>query len=188
MLIKQQCCDDSLNPRTAGNRPNPLADELAQATGVTGPLATDSTLRVIGLRHVWAVGDCARIPEPGKDGAAYPPTAQHAIRQGKAVADNIAAVLAGRDPAEFGFRTIGVLVALGHHTAVGEIRGRRFSGLAAWLLWRGTYLWKLPGIEKQIRVLLDWLLDLVFPRDTVVTTPAHHQADPVVNEINVRAR
>jgi NADH dehydrogenase len=151
---------------TAGNRPHPLASELAGSEA----LATDASLRVSGVEGVWAVGDCARIPDLDHDGAPFPPTAQHAVREGKAVADNIAAVLAGRPPAEFRFRTLGVLVALGRHTAAGDIRGHRFSGLAAWLLWRGIYLSKLPGIDKRIRVLLDWLLDLAFPRDIVVTT------------------
>ncbi len=86
------------------------------------------------------------------------------------MADNIAAVIAGGAPAEFRFRTIGVLVGLGHRTAVAEIRGHRFSGLAAWVLWRGIYLAKLPGIEKRVRVLIDWMLDLVFPRDIVLAT------------------
>jgi NADH dehydrogenase len=101
----------------------------------------------------------------------FPPTAQHAQRQGRVVADNIADVIAGRQPTAFRFRTIGVLVALGHRTAAAEIRGHRFSGLAAWLLWRGVYLSKLPGIEKRVRVLFDWVLDLVFPRDIVVAAP-----------------
>jgi NADH dehydrogenase len=87
------------------------------------------------------------------------------------VADNIAAVLRGRPPREFRFRAIGAFVALGHRTAVGEIRGRRFAGVSAWLLWRGIYLAKLPGIEKRARVLFDWTLDLLFPRDIAVTAP-----------------
>ena len=144
---------------TAGNKP----------VSLLGDLTTDGTLRVAGLDNVWAVGDCARIPMA--DGGFYPPTAQHALRQGKAVADNVAAVVADRSPVEFRFRTIGVLVALGHRTAAAEIRGRRFAGLVAWLLWRGIYLSKLPGVEKRIRVLFDWALDLVFPRDIVVTSP-----------------
>jgi NADH dehydrogenase len=94
------------------------------------------------------------------------------MREGKAVADNIAAVLKGRRPKPFRFTTIGIFVALGHRTAAGEIRGRPFSGLSAWLLWRGIYLAKLPGLERRLRVLLDWSLDLVFPRDIVVTSPA----------------
>lgn len=139
---------------TAGNRPEPLAAQLA------------------GVGGLWAIGDCARIPDPGRDGDYCPPTAQHAIREGSVVAANIAAVIAGREPGAFRFRTLGVLVALGHRTAAGEVHGIRFSGLAAWLLWRGVYLAKLPGIEKRVRVLFDWLLDLAFPRDIVVTTTA----------------
>jgi NADH dehydrogenase len=80
-------------------------------------------------------------------------------------------VAAGRSPADFRFRTLGVLVALGHRTAAAEIRGRRFAGLVAWLMWRGIYLSKLPGVDKRLRVLFDWTLDLVFPRDIVVTSP-----------------
>jgi NADH dehydrogenase len=147
---------------TAGNKPTPLIPDLA----------TDSSLRAVGLHDVWAVGDCARIPDPLREGEFYPPTAQHALRQGKAVADNVALVVAGRSPQEFRFRTVGVLVALGHRTAAAEIRGRRFAGLVAWLLWRGIYLSKLPGVEKRLRVLFDWTLDLVFPRDIVVTSAA----------------
>ena len=155
---------------TAGNRPSPLVDLLPRPSGDVGPLVTDAALRVTGLDGVWAVGDCARVPDPANAGKPCPPTAQHALRQGKTVADNIAAAVAGHEPVEFRFRTLGVLVALGHRTAAADIRGRLFSGFAAWLLWRAVYLAKLPGIEKRIRVFLDWTLDLAFPRDIVVTS------------------
>ena len=164
--------DDWLDTRTlvwtAGNRPNPLADDLAAAAGAR-TLTTDETMRVEGVDRVWAAGDCARIPAPDQE--FYPPTAQHATREGAAVADNIVAAVTGREPRPFRFAAVGVLVALGRHTAVGDIRGRQFAGFAAWLIWRGVYLTKLPGLEKRVRVLLDWLLDLVFSRDIVVTTP-----------------
>jgi NADH dehydrogenase len=153
---------------TAGNRPAPLVADLPGAEG--RPLRTDPQLRVAGLEGVWAVGDCARIPDVTRDGAYHPPTAQHALREGKAVAANIVASISGREPGTFRFRAIGLLVALGHRTAAGEVRGIRFSGLTAWFLWRGVYLAKLPGAEKRVRVFFDWLLDLAFPRDIVVTT------------------
>ena len=155
---------------TAGTRPSPFVVRLAAEHARNGALVTDAALRVTGLDRIWAVGDCARIPDVDQGGAPFPPTAQHALRQGRAVADNIAAIIAGRAPVDFRFQTIGVLVALGHRTAAAEIRGHRFSGLVAWLMWRGIYLAKLPGTEKRVRVLLDWLLELVFPRDIVVTT------------------
>ncbi len=155
---------------TAGTRPSPLISTVAGTHAHNGALVTDPNLQAIGLDGVWAVGDCAHIPDLDHEGGTFPPTAQHAMRQGKVVADNIVAVLAGRPPTPFRFATIGVLVALGHRTAAAEIYGRRFSGLLAWLLWRGIYLAKLPSIEKRARVLLDWILDLVFPRDIVLTT------------------
>jgi NADH dehydrogenase len=153
---------------TAGNRPSPLLKDLPGERGRGGSVVVDATLRAFELDGVWAIGDCAQIPDA--DGNPYPPTAQHAMREGKAVADNIAAVVRKRRPKPFRFTTIGIFVALGHRTAAGEIRGRPFSGLTAWLMWRGIYLAKLPGIERRVRVLLDWGLDLVFPRDIVVTT------------------
>lgn len=159
---------------TAGNRPAALAEALA-SVGANGALLTDATLRVTGLEHLWAVGDCARVPDPDREGQPCPPTAQHALRQGKRAADNLVAALDGRALKPFTFRTLGVLVVLGHNSAAAEILGRRFSGLLAWFMWRGIYLSKLPGFERKVRVLFDWLLDLVFPRDIVLiraTEPA----------------
>ncbi|MBV9845680.1 MAG: FAD-dependent oxidoreductase, partial [Kutzneria sp.] len=150
---------------TAGNRPVPLA-------GLDPVLEADAALRVRGERGIWAVGDCVRIPDPDNPGKYHPATAQHALREGKAVANNIVAEISGARPEPFRFRTLGILVALGHRTAVADLRGRRFYGLAAWLLWRGIYLGKLPGTEKKLRVLGDWLLDLAFRRDIVHTGPA----------------
>jgi NADH dehydrogenase len=176
--------DEALPTRTlvwtAGNRPNPALAGLRAERNRSGALLVDSALRLRGADRVWALGDCAEIPDPDREGAPYPPTAQHALREGKAVADNIAAVIGGREPAPFRFRTIGILVALGHRTAVAEIRGRRFSGLAAWLLWRTVYLGKLPGLEKKLRVALDWTIELAFPRDTVVTADPRSER-PVVS-------
>jgi NADH:ubiquinone reductase (H+-translocating) len=152
---------------TAGNRPNPILGMLPAERTPTGAVVVDPTLRVAGLGGVWAIGDCAAIPDPR--GGTYPPTAQHALREGRLVAGNVAAALRGHPPAPFRFRTIGTLVALGHRSAAAELRGRRFSGLLAWLMWRAVYLAKLPGFERKVRVLLDWTIDLFLPRDIVLT-------------------
>jgi NADH dehydrogenase len=164
---------------TAGNEPAPLVRALASELGGS-ELVTDETLRVVGLDGVWAVGDCARIPDPDRQGQPCPPTAQHALRQGRQVAENIVAAVDGRPLQPFRFRTYGMLVVLGHNTAAAEIRGLRFSGLFAWFLWRGAYLTKLPGFEKKVRVLVDWLLDLVFPRDIVVVRSSDSGARAVL--------
>lgn len=154
---------------TAGNRPNPVVTTLGLECTPGGAVACYPTMRVKGSSNVWALGDCAAVPNPEEGGAPYPPTAQHALRQGKTVARNIAAVLRGNPPTRFRFRTLGMLVVLGHQQAAAEIRGLKFSGLGAWLMWRGIYLSKLPGLDRKVRVLLDWVLDLFFPRDIVLT-------------------
>ena len=100
-----------------------------------------------------------------KSGKSHPRTAQHAIREGKVVAQNIAAVLLGRPLKSFSFRTIGLLASIGRRFGVARIFGFNFSGFFAWWLWRTVYLSKLPGLDKKIRVAFDWTLDLLFPKD-----------------------
>ena len=170
---------------TAGNQPNPLLATLPCERNRAGAVIADSTLNLKGFTNIWVVGDCGQIPDPDRDGAPYPPTAQHAIRQGKAAASNIAKAMEGKPLKPFRFRTLGMLVPLGRRTGVAEIRGLRFSGLLAWLMWRGIYLGLLPGVEKKVRVLFDWVIDLFFPRDIVLTADAETptlsemtQADP----------
>jgi NADH dehydrogenase len=113
-------------------------------------------------------------------GEPCPPTAQHALREARTLAQNIHAVLHGKPLKSFHFDTIGTLCVVGHHTACAEIsilfmRGKsiRFSGLLAWIMWRAIYLAKLPGLERKIRVMVDWTIELFFPRDIVQTIDIH---------------
>ena len=157
---------------TAGNQPNPVLETLPCEKTRTGTIIAEDTLQVKGFDNIWVVGDCARIPDAYNPGQFCPPTAQHALREGKVVAENVSAALRGEPPKVFRFRTLGTLVALGHRTGVAEIKGWKFSGLLAWLMWRTIYLSKLPGLEKKVRVALDWAIDLFFPRDIVLTMNA----------------
>ena len=116
---------------TAGNQPNPRLMELPSELTPAGQVVVEPTLQVRGIEGVWAVGDCAQVPDPDRDGGFYPPTAQHALREGRAAAENVAATLRGDAPRPFRFRALGSLVALGRRTAAAEIRGRQFSGLLA---------------------------------------------------------
>ena len=167
---------------TAGNQPNPILKTLPCQRNGAGAVVVNSALQVEGLPNVWAVGDCAQIPDHNHEGQSHPPTAQHALREGKTVAENIAATIRGKPIKQFRFRTIGVLVGLGHRTAAAEIRGWRFSGLLAWFMWRTLYLSKLPGMEKKVRVALDWTIDLFFPRDIVLTSTADRSILPQSTE------
>jgi NADH dehydrogenase len=150
---------------TAGTSPNPLLAMLPCARE-RGRLKVNEHLEIEGWPGVWALGDCALVPDR-KTGQYYPPTAQHALREGRVVADNIRATLRGGTKKSFAFSTIGQLAAIGRRTGVANILGWNFSGFIAWWLWRSIYLSKLPRFEKKLRVALDWTLDILFSKDLV---------------------
>ncbi len=150
---------------TAGTAPNPLLEALP-CDKDRGKICANEYMEVAGYEGVWAVGDSAAIVDP-KTGRLYPPTAQHAIRQGKVLAHNIRVSIRGGEMKPFVFETIGQLAALGRRTGVAQIMGINFSGFIAWWLWRTIYLMKLPRFEKKLRVALDWTLDLIFSKDPV---------------------
>jgi len=149
---------------TAGTVPSPLIFSLPCAKE-RGRVVVNQFLRVPDWPNVWAVGDCAFVPDIQNPGRSHPPTAQHAIREGKVVAQNIAAVLLGRRLKSFSFKTIGLLASLGRRMGVARIFGFNFSGFFAWWMWRTVYLSKLPSLDKKVRVAFDWTLDLLFPKD-----------------------
>lgn len=150
---------------TAGTSPHPLLHDLPCQLD-HGRIVADETLAVPGFPGLWAVGDCAVVPDR-RTGKPHPPTAQHAIREAKTAARNIAASIKGKPAVPFTFRTIGQLAAIGKRTGVARVAGVNFSGFFAWWLWRTVYLSKLPRLEKKIRVAIDWTLDLVFSKDFV---------------------
>ena len=154
---------------TAGNQPNPIVHELGVQLTRRGQIPVSSELRSVENPALWAAGDCARVPVPGDAGSFYPPTAQHAFREGKLLGRNVAAAIRGSPLQPFDFKALGSLAALGHQLAVAEVLGWRFSGFLAWIMWRAIYLSKLPNMEKRLRVLLDWVLDVFFPPDIVQT-------------------
>jgi NADH dehydrogenase len=125
----------------------------------------DATMRVSGHDGVWAIGDCAAVPDAARPGEACPPTAQHAIRQGRLVAKNIAAALSQRPPQRFVYRTKGVVAELGRNKAVAITLGVRWQGLPAWLIARTYHLLLMPGFGRRLRLLVDWNVALVFGRD-----------------------
>jgi NADH dehydrogenase len=150
---------------TAGTQPHPLVKTLPCKLD-RGKVCVDEYLQVAGYPGVWALGDCALVPDAAT-GKFHPPTAQHAMRQGKRVARNILSELRGAPKKKFSFQTLGQLASLGRRTGVANILGVNFSGFVAWWLWRTIYLAKLPRLEKKLRVALDWTWDLVFSKDLV---------------------
>ena len=160
---------------TAGTAPNPLTKMLSLDKDKRGALVVEPTLAIPGHTGVWALGDCAAVMD-AKTGKPCPPTAQFALREASTLAKNICASLNGRPTRGFHFDSLGALCVVGHQTACAELtipfvrnKAMRFSGLLAWVMWRGIYLGKLPGLERKIRVLVDWTVELFFPKDIVQT-------------------
>ena len=144
-----------------------------------GKVIVDGTMQSESFSDVWAVGDCAAIPNL-ETGGLCPPTAQFAIREAKVLAHNIIATIRGNIRKEFCFKTLGMMGALGHHSAVVEFFGKfKFSGTFAWFLWRMIYWVKLPGLDRKIKVALSWVLDTMIPIEAVQikTTPTQGIAE-----------
>jgi NADH dehydrogenase len=163
---------------TAGVKPSPVIARLGLPLDAHGRVIVDRTMRVqpepsaptpaaAGARAgaVWALGDCAAVPDASRPGQPCPPTAQHAIRQGRRVARNVAASLRGAPPRPFRYRTKGVVAELGRNQAVAITLGIRWRGFPAWLIARTYHLLLMPGFGRRLRLLVDWNVALVFGRD-----------------------
>lgn len=139
-----------------------------------GRIKVDDGMEVLGHPGVWALGDCALVKQV--DGQFSPPTAQHALRQGKTCARNILASMRGQTKTVFAFTGLGKLGSLGRRSAVAEIFGIHLKGLVAWMLWRGVYVTKFPGFDGQLRLIFDWMLDVFLPRDITHLKLFHEEA------------
>src|SRR6185369_15061226 len=131
-----------------------------------GRLVTNPDMSVKGAANVWALGDCAMIPN-AHDHKPSPPTAQFAMRQAKQLAANLSRTFSGQPTKPFSFKVLGMLASLDNRNAVAEILGIHISGFIAWVLWRGIYLSKLPSIARKLEVVVDWTWKTLFPPNIV---------------------
>lgn len=145
--------------------PNPLLKEIDLPKDRKGRILVDATMRSTDRQEVWALGDCASIPD--KDGKPYPPLAQHAIREGKALAENITSAIRDRPVMPFVYQSQGSLAALGQYRGVGSVWGIPVRGFLAWWIWRTYYLFRMPRWERRLRIMLDWSVALFFANDVV---------------------
>jgi NADH dehydrogenase len=148
---------------TAGTMSHPLLGTLPCGRE-RGRIVVNESLQVPEFPNVWAAGDCAVVIDK-HTGKPCPPTAQHALRQGRTAASNVLATLDRKALKPFSFKTLGQLAAIGQRAGVAEIFGFKFSGFLAWWLWRTIYLAKLPGWDRKVRVALQWTMDLLFSKD-----------------------
>jgi NADH:ubiquinone reductase (H+-translocating) len=149
---------------SAGVRPAAIVAATALPKNRHGAAVVAPDMRVRDFPNCWAAGDCAAIPDG--HGGFYPQTAQHAVREGPFLADNLMAVIRGHATCAFHFQALGMMASLGGRKAVAQLpRNLVLTGFLAWFLWRTYYLLRLPGVDRKLRVAFDWTLDLIFPRD-----------------------
>ncbi len=143
--------------------PHRLVEQLPVEKEKGGRIIVTPEMLIAGTTHLWAIGDCAAVPQP--DGIMSPPTAQHALRQAQTCASNILATLRGTPLRRFTFTGMGKMASLGHRSAVAEVFGIKFHGFIAWAFWRAVYLSKFPGLDRKLRIFADWCFDIFLPRD-----------------------
>ena len=153
---------------TGGVQPSPVVHEAGIEVDRAGRAIVRSTMET-SREGVWAIGDCARIPNADEPDAFHAPTAQNAVREAKQLARNIIASIDGRPQQiePFRYDVIGTLASIGHFSGVGVVFGIRVRGFLAWFMWRGYYWSRVPGIGGKARVALDWVLNLLFGSDPV---------------------
>jgi len=144
---------------TAGVAPNPLLREWELPLDEKGRVEVDDLLRVRGHEHVWALGDCARVPNTRSD-TPDPPTCQHALRQARRLAKNLTG-----PPKPYGYRMLGQVATLGRHKGIAEVLGLRLRGFLGWWVTRSYHLYQLPLAQRKLRVVADWTVALFFRRD-----------------------
>lgn len=165
---------------TAGVRPHPVVEQLGLPLR-DGRVAVDRFCRVQGRANVWAIGDAAAVPDPSHKDRPCPPTAQHAVRQGKTAARNVAAALGTGRARPFRYRTLGLFVDLGRRRAVAQTFGLRWRGFPAWFLARTYHMTTMPGIKRRARLITDWTAGLAFGRDTSELGQLGHP--PALNDL-----
>jgi NADH:ubiquinone reductase (H+-translocating) len=148
---------------TIGTAPNPLIAGLPLPKK-RGRLEVAPDMSVPSAAGVWALGDCAAVPN-ARDGSVSPPTAQFAERQARVLAANLVRKVRGESTRAFRYRPVGQLAAIGHNKAVADIFGLRLAGFVAWLVWRGVYLLKIPTLGRKVRLFLEWNWAMFFPPD-----------------------
>jgi NADH:ubiquinone reductase (H+-translocating) len=162
---------------TAGVKAHPLAARSGLPVDLTGRVVCTPDLRISGTEGAWSAGDGAAVPDLSRrdvPGALCGPTAQHAVRQAKRMADNIVAVLRGRRPRPYRHADLGSVASLGLHQGVAELLGVKLRGRPAWYLHRAYHLSRVPTLDHKVRVLAGWTLALFLRREVVSLGQLQH--------------
>jgi NADH dehydrogenase len=145
---------------TAGVRAHPLNERFGLPVDEGGRIIVDETLRVEGLSNVWALGDGARVPNAATPGEFDPPTCQHALRQARRLAKNLAG-----HAKPYRYRMLGQAATLGRYKGIAQVPGAMLRGFLGWFATRTYHLYQLPLLRRKLRVVVDWTTALFFRRD-----------------------
>ena len=155
---------------TAGVKPHPMLASTDLPRDEKGRVVCEATLGVRGLPGVWSAGDCAAVPDLTKKddpNALTGPSAQHAVRQAKTLAGNIARSLRGQPPKDYMHAYVGSVASLGLHKGVAEVYGLKLRGFPAWFMHRTYHVSRMPTLNRKVRIVADWTLALFFKREVV---------------------
>ena len=166
---------------TAGVRPNPLLEETDLPLDDRHRLQCTAQLRVAGVDGAWSAGDCAAVPDLTSDDprATTGPSAQHAVRQAKVLADNVIATLRGKGPKEYRHKYAGSVASLGLHHGVANVYGIKLKGWPAWFVHRTYHMSRIPSFNRKVRVVADWTLALFLQREVVALGELHEPFEPM---------
>ena len=148
---------------TIGTSPNHLIERM-KLPMERGRVVVADDMSVPGTPGLWALGDCALVPN-AHDGSYAPPTAQFAVREAKTLAGNILARLQGRATRAFRYRSLGAMATIGHLKGVAQVLGVPLTGVAAWFLWRAYYLSQMPTLGRKVRIFVEWTWGMFFRAD-----------------------
>ncbi|MFM9915432.1 MAG: NAD(P)/FAD-dependent oxidoreductase [Rhizobacter sp.] len=148
---------------TIGSMPNVLVRTMQLPTD-RGRISVANDLAVPGHPGLWALGDCAAVPNEFNHQMA-PPTAQFAVREGCLLAHNLICALQARPTRAFRHKPLGAMASIGHMKGVAEVFGIPLSGVPAWMLWRAYYLSQMPTLGRKLRIFVEWTWGMFFPTD-----------------------
>jgi NADH dehydrogenase len=146
-----------------------MLGELGLPLDERGRVRVDQTMRVEGEEHLWALGDCAAVPNLATPGRVDPPTSQHALRQAKRLARNLAG-----ENRPYRFRMLGEVATLGRYRGIANVFGIPIKGFLGWWITRTYHLYQLPLFSRKLRVVTDWTVALFFRRDIVELGTLEH--------------
>jgi NADH dehydrogenase len=167
---------------TAGVKPSPMLDDTDLPRDDKRRVTCLPTLQVVDgdtvLEGAWSAGDCAAVPDlTGPPGALCSPSAQHAVRQAVRMADNIRAVIRGKDPVPYKHKHVGSVASLGLHKGVAQVYGIKLKGLPAWFMHRTYHVSRIPSFNRKVRVVIDWTLAFFLRREVVALGQLHDPRD-----------